>query len=117
LSADFEGEISLRKTAAIRFLLPARNRWSVRFTRADLYRPLMDHPRCGPTRTWTSIQILLPASPLLISSFSTQLQKPDCSGQLPVGVCFLHVKMESLSDTLWDVVISGTGLQQSLLAL
>ncbi|KAG9500138.1 hypothetical protein J7337_008606 [Fusarium musae] len=25
--------------------------------------------------------------------------------------------MESLSDTLWDVVISGTGLQQSLLAL
>jgi RAB protein geranylgeranyltransferase component A len=29
----------------------------------------------------------------------------------------LHVKMESLSDTLWDVVISGTGLQQSLLAL
>lgn len=25
--------------------------------------------------------------------------------------------MESLSDTQWDVVISGTGLQQSLLAL
>jgi hypothetical protein len=25
--------------------------------------------------------------------------------------------MESLSDTKWDVVISGTGLQQSLLAL
>lgn len=28
----------------------------------------------------------------------------------------LHT-MESLSDTQWDVVISGTGLQQSLLAL
>lgn len=26
-------------------------------------------------------------------------------------------KMESLSDTVWDVVICGTGLQQSLLAL
>jgi len=25
--------------------------------------------------------------------------------------------MESLADTEWDVVISGTGLQQSLLAL
>lgn len=36
---------------------------------------------------------------------------------LSAGVCLFHVKMESLSDTLWDVVISGTGLQQSLLAL
>ena len=26
-------------------------------------------------------------------------------------------KMESLSETKWDVVINGTGLQQSLLAL
>jgi hypothetical protein len=26
-------------------------------------------------------------------------------------------KMQSLSETEWDVVISGTGLQQSLLAL
>jgi hypothetical protein len=47
---------------------------------------------------------------------------PSCKPRLsqtvlPVGVCLLHVKMESLSDTLWDVVISGTGLQQSLLAL
>ena len=25
--------------------------------------------------------------------------------------------MESLSDTVWDVVLSGTGLSQSLLAL
>ena len=25
--------------------------------------------------------------------------------------------MESLSDTIWDVVLSGTGLSQSLLAL
>lgn len=28
-----------------------------------------------------------------------------------------HTTMESLSDTKWDAVISGTGLQQSLLAL
>jgi len=30
--------------------------------------------------------------------------------------CHQH-RMESLSDTVWDVVICGTGLQQSLLAL
>jgi hypothetical protein len=33
--------------------------------------------------------------------------------------CLFHFlrTMESLSETQWDVVISGTGLQQSLLAL
>lgn len=47
------------------------------------------------------------------------------SSFLPQTIFLLHyqasdsnnVKMESLSDTLWDVVICGTGLQQSLLAL
>ena len=33
------------------------------------------------------------------------------------GLVHVAMAMESLSDTLWDVVICGTGLQQSLLAL
>lgn len=34
-----------------------------------------------------------------------------------VTFCLLFATMDSLSGTLWDVIISGTGLQQSLLAL
>jgi hypothetical protein len=30
---------------------------------------------------------------------------------------YLQIFMESLSDTTWDVLIAGTGLSQSLLAL
>jgi hypothetical protein len=36
---------------------------------------------------------------------------------LPSSLTISTSTMESLSDTLWDVVIGGTGLQQSLLAL
>ena len=50
-------------------------------------------------------------SPLLYSTRSLIFECPS----------FLNVKqiyaMESLSDTVWDIVLSGTGLSQSLLAL
>jgi hypothetical protein len=76
-------------------------------------------PLCCPTRPdFNFIQIFAACS----SSFYSIIFHGFCTTQLlltvlPAGVCPLHVKMESLSDTLWDVVISGTGLQQSLLAL
>lgn len=47
--------------------------------------------------------VRLPSScPVEIASFQFLGSTPD---------------MESLSDTIWDVVIAGTGLSQSLLAL
>lgn len=51
------------------------------------------------------------------ASFPPQLQNLSVGTVPTVTECPLHVAMESLADTLWDVVICGTGLQQSLLAL
>jgi hypothetical protein len=94
----------------------------VRLNGPNICRTLLDstiHLLCCPTRPdFNFIQIFAACS----SSFYSITFHGFCTTQLlltvlPAGVCELHVKMESLSDTLWDVVISGTGLQQSLLAL
>jgi hypothetical protein len=50
-------------------------------------------------------------------SSSSNFFSPTKLLQRAYGGTNTNTKMESLSDTVWDVVICGTGLQQSLLAL
>lgn len=69
------------------------------------YGRLRQHPH------FTQLLILVPQNFKLNFSFFPS----------PTSTSFHHnrpcASMESLSDTDWDVVISGTGLQQSLFAL
>lgn len=61
-------------------------------------------------------------TPSLLSTFVLARTAPAtasrCAGLFATWqIANSHVAMESLDDTLWDVIICGTGLQQSLLAL
>lgn len=66
----------------------------------------------GPTGLATLPHLKYSSSSRIIKRANDFLSFP-----LPSSLTISTLTMESLSDTLWDVVISGTGLQQSLLAL
>ncbi len=83
-------------------------------------RPRADgsHDAVPPEVNFDFIQIFAACEPSFhFTAFHAPHKNTTSPDGLTVGVCLIHVAMESLGDTLWDVVICGTGLQQSLLAL
>jgi hypothetical protein len=93
-----------------------QSRWSVHDSGSTQTCPT----QAPANATSTAPKILWPFTFHFSPSTFNPLSTPSSRIGLPRSPqepLILHVEMESLSDIHWDVVISGTGLQQSLLAL